>query len=25
LEGDTIVVHAVLHGHRDDRHWRDRL
>jgi toxin ParE1/3/4 len=25
LEGDTIVVHAVLHGHRDDRHWRHRL
>lgn len=25
LKGDTIVVHAVLHGHRDDRHWKDRL
>ena len=25
LKGDTLVVHAVLHGHRDDRHWKDRL
>jgi plasmid stabilization system protein ParE len=26
LKGEaTIVVHAVLHGHRDDRHWKDRL
>jgi len=21
----AVVVHAVLHGHRDDRHWKDRL
>jgi toxin ParE1/3/4 len=25
LKGNTVVVHAVLHGHRDDRHWKDRL
>jgi toxin ParE1/3/4 len=25
LKCDAIVVHAVLHGHRDDRHWKDRL
>jgi toxin ParE1/3/4 len=25
LKGDTVVVHAVLHGHRDDRHWKGRL
>jgi len=22
---DTVVVHAVLHGRRHDRRWRDRL
>jgi toxin ParE1/3/4 len=21
LKDDAVVVHAVLHGHRDDRHW----
>ena len=25
LKGDTVVVHAVSHGHRHDRHWKDRL
>jgi toxin ParE1/3/4 len=25
LKDDAVVVHAVLHGHRDDRHWKDRL
>ena len=25
LKGDAVLVHAVLHGHRDDRHWKDRL
>jgi toxin ParE1/3/4 len=25
LEDDMVVVHAVLHGRRDDRHWQDRL
>ena len=25
LKGEVVVVHAVLHGHRDDRHWKDRL
>ena len=25
LKSDTVVVHAVLHGHRDDRHWKGRL
>jgi toxin ParE1/3/4 len=25
LKDDVVVVHAVLHGHRDDRHWKDRL
>jgi toxin ParE1/3/4 len=25
LKGDAVIVHAVLHGHRDDRHWKDRL
>ena len=25
LKGEVVVVHAVLHGRRDDRHWKDRL
>jgi toxin ParE1/3/4 len=25
LKGDAVVVPAVLHGHRDDRLWKDRL
>ena len=25
LKGEAVVVHAVLHGRRDDRHWKDRL
>jgi plasmid stabilization system protein ParE len=25
LKGDTIFIHAVLHGHRDDRNWKTRL
>ena len=25
LKGEWVVVHAVLHGRRDDRHWKDRL
>ena len=25
LKNEAVVVHAVLHGHRDDRHWKDRL
>jgi toxin ParE1/3/4 len=25
LKDDAVVVHAVLHGHRDDRHWKGRL
>jgi toxin ParE1/3/4 len=25
LKDDAVVVHVVLHGHRDDRHWKDRL
>ena len=25
LGEDTVVVHAVLHGRRQDRRWRDRL
>src|SRR5260370_26018596 len=25
LKGDTVVVHAVSHGHRHDRHWKYRL
>jgi hypothetical protein len=25
LTDDTVVVHAVLHGHQEDRHWEDRL
>jgi hypothetical protein len=25
LKGDTVFVHAVLHGHRHDRHWKARL
>jgi toxin ParE1/3/4 len=25
LKSDAVVVHAVLHGHRGDRHWKDRL
>ena len=23
LKGEVVVVHAVLHGRRDDRHWKD--
>ena len=25
LKDDAVVVHAVLRGHRDDRHWKGRL
>lgn len=25
LQGDTISIHAVLHGHRHDRHWQARI
>ena len=25
VKDDAVVVHAVLHGHREDRHWKDRL
>jgi toxin ParE1/3/4 len=25
LKDDAVVVHAVLHGRRDDKHWKDRL
>jgi hypothetical protein len=25
LKGDTIFIHAVLHGHRHDRRWKERL
>jgi plasmid stabilization system protein ParE len=25
LKGELVVVHAVLHGRRDDRHWKNRL
>jgi hypothetical protein len=25
LKDDAVVVHAVLHGRRDDWHWKDRL
>ena len=25
LKSEEVVVHAVLHGRRDDRHWKDRL
>lgn len=25
LKGDTVFIHAVLHGHRHDRHWKARL
>jgi toxin ParE1/3/4 len=25
LKDDAVVVHAGLHGRRDDRHWKDRL
>jgi toxin ParE1/3/4 len=25
LKDDAVVVHAVLRGHRDDRHWKRRL
>jgi plasmid stabilization system protein ParE len=24
LKRDALVVHAVFHGHRSDRHWKDR-
>ena len=24
VKDDAVVVHAVLHGHREDRHWKDR-
>ena len=25
LENDTVFIHAVLHGHRHDRHWKARV